>query len=140
MTILADYLRDNTGKTHRIYPNADGELVITSDYWDESWTNPTYAYGSTYTDYQTLADSAGNTWYIYLNTEGEYTEIVISDTAPSSNAGVWLDPVYETGKQAPTEATTGDEIYMALQTSGGADYYVYPNSDGELVITTTEPS
>lgn len=138
MTLLADYLRDNTGKTFRIAPNFDGELVISADIWDEEWTAPTYVTGTRYAEFQTLADSAGTNWYVYVRTDEGYPEIVISPTALSMSSGVWDEAKYGT-KLTPTEATVGDEIYLAMKDTLGTDYYVYPNAEGELIIATTEP-
>ena len=143
MTIVADFLRDSGGTLWKVYPNADGELVVTDviGYPDtEAWTQPTYLAPTTYqTTYRTLADSAGTTWYIYINTNGE---VVISTTQPTTvDAGIWYDYVY--GYHTNTdenEATTGNEIYDALEDVDGTDWYIYPNANGELIITTTEPS
>ena len=142
MTIVADFLRDNSGKTWKVYPNTDGELVITDavDYPDtETWTEPSYLAPTTHQiTYRTLADSAGTTWYVYVNTDGE---IVISIIQPSTVAeGIWYDTLYgyhtNTDEQ---EAATGNEIYDALKDIDGVNWYVYPNANGELIMTTTEP-
>ena len=137
MTILADFLRDTTGKVWRIYPNISGELVIFNSLWDEEdWSDPSYIIPTTQAlTYQTLADSAGNTWYIYVNTDGE---IVITDTAPTVTAGVWSEPTYN--PVTADEAATGNEIYLSLVDSAATDWFVYPNADGELIISTTEPT
>ena len=137
MALLADFLRDSSGEAYRVYPNTGGELVIDTDLWEDPWTDPTYTIpteaGMTY---QTLADSAGTTWYFYINTDGEG---VITTVAPTVTVGTWNDPVYGT-KVTPDEATTGDEIYLSLADSDSTEWFVYPNSAGELIITTTEPS
>jgi len=143
MTIVADFLRDSAGKWWKVYPTDHGELAITDviDYPStEVWTQPTYTVPTTYqTTYRTLADSAGTTWYVYMNTDGE---VVISTTQPTTvDAGIWYDYVYGYHTNVDeTEATTGDEIYDALEDINGTDWFIYPNADGELIITTTEPS
>lgn len=134
MTILADFLRDSNGIVHRIYPNDTGELVISTDLWDDGWTDPSYTIPTMNADYRTLADSSGTTWYIYVTTNGE---IVITTTAPTANAGIWEDPVY--GAIAPEASATGNEIYWALQSITSTEWFVYPNDLGELIITTIEP-
>lgn len=141
MTILADFLRDTTGKVWRIYPNISGELVIFNSLltpWDEEdWSDPSYTIPTAQAlTYRTLADSAGKTWYIYMNTNGE---IVITDTAPTVTTGVWSEPLYGL-PVTPNEATTGNEIYLSLVDSAATDWFVYPNADGELIISTTEPT
>lgn len=138
MTTIADYLRDSNGTVHRIYPNSDGELVITTSLWDDIWTDPSYTIptdqGFTY---RTLADSAGTTWYLYPSptTEGE---LVLSNALPNVTVGVWNEPIY-VPVLTEAEAVSGNEIYLAMA-DATTDWYVYPNSDGELIISTIEPS
>ena len=147
MTVLADFLRDTTGKIWRIYPNTrrnpvtgqyqSAELLMTDSLWDDAWSDPSYTIPTAQAlTYRTLADSAGKTWYIYMNTNGE---IVITDTAPTVTTGVWSEPLYGL-PVTPNEATTGNEIYLSLVDSAATDWFVYPNADGELVISTTEPT
>jgi len=136
MALLADYLRDSENKVYRIYPNAYGELVIDTDlYGDDPWTYPTYTVPTNARTVRTLADSGGTTWYLYINTHGE---AVLTDTDPTPSAGYWADPIYGV-TVTETEATVGDEIYLALA-DATTDFYVYPNTDGELVLSTTEPA
>ncbi len=147
MPILADHLRDANNKLYRIYPDANGELHIAppveSDAWtddtytSDSWTDPSYTTPDTPLLYQTLADSAGTTWYVYVNTDGE---IVISTVQPTGQDATLTGAWREFLEITPTEATVGDEIYLALKDSDNTDWYVYPNSNGELIITNTEPS
>jgi hypothetical protein len=137
MTILADFLRDAENNTYRLYPNTDGEIVIDSSLFDDdAWTAPTYTVPTDAKTVRTLADSGGNTWYLYVNTDGE---AVLTDTDPTPSGGIWLDPIYGT-EISETSATIGNEIYLALQDSASTDWYVYPNTDGELVISSTEPA
>ncbi|MBU1235013.1 MAG: hypothetical protein KKC77_19170 [Proteobacteria bacterium] len=136
MTLLADYLRSTDNEIYRIYPNADGELVIDTDLWEDGWTDESYIIPTeSGLTYRTLADSAGTTWYLYASNQ----ELVLTTTAPSATVGTWNDYIYGNAI-TETEATVGDEIYLALADSDSTDWYVYPNSDGELIITTTEPS
>lgn len=136
MALLADYLRDSQGIVHRIVPSVSGEhLISTNTLLDSLWSEPSYTIPTMIADYRTLADSAGTTWYIYV---ADNDEIVITTTSPGTVAGIWKDHVYST--VTPTEATLGNEIYLALADENSVDWYVYPNSFGELVISTTEPA
>ena len=139
MTILADFLRDSSGKAWRIYADENGALVVsdvsTASQESESWTDSSYTVPTTFTPiYRTLADSAGNIWYIYPDTNGG---IVVDDTEPTAIAGVWVEPDYGLDE---SEASTGNEIYLALKDVAEKDWYFYPNSDGSYTMTDTEPS
>lgn len=145
MIILSDFLRDNYGQVIRIYPSASGELLIsTPTQLDDSWSEPSYTIPTEGYEYRTLADSAGNTWYAYvvrIETEEEIQhEIRISDVAPTAQSkGVWREPKYGISL-VETAADTGNEIYLAFEDLSGTDWYVYPTVDGELRITTSQPS
>ncbi len=136
MPILADYLRDSENTLYRIYPDANGELHIAAPYEEDSWTDPSYSALDPLL-YQTLTDSAGTTWYIYPTVNGELT---ISTDAPTGQSVVAAGGWREYTEITPTEATVGDEIYLKMKDTDSTDWYVYPNSEGELIITTTEPS
>jgi len=140
MPLLADFLKDNQDTTWKIYPSPDGELMLTEDmgYEEEGWEDPSYTIpGQAQMTYQTLADSSGGTWYMYPTPE---QELILTQLQPPSLGGVWADYVYVgADKQAPTEAATGDEIYLSFADVNGTDWYVYPNAQGELVITNAEP-
>lgn len=86
--------------------------------------------------YWTLADSAGTTWYVYPNTD---SELVITEVAPTDETG-WYDYFYSSTDSIST-ADSGIK-YVTLWDTGYPlnEWYIYPNSDGELIITTTEPS
>ncbi len=75
-------------------------------------------------------------WYVYPNSGGEG---VISTTEPTDETGIWEEYVYV---QRPDLTTTADSgiIYITMTDSDGDNWYIYPNSGGELIITTTEPS
>lgn len=90
------------------------------------------------TTFWTLADSAGATWYVYPTTDGE---LGITDTIPqTSEAGQWVSNNYQfEDNDNPTTADSGI-IYMTFTDSSSVTWYVYPNTDGELVIDTEEPS
>ena len=134
MTILADFLRDNQGVVHRIFPDETGELHITNSQLDDLWGEPTYIMPSAGPiEYQTLKDSDGNTWYVYPTSANE---LVISTTAPTIGAGSWGEPVYG-DKVIPVQS--GSIIYELLKTVASTSMYVYPNTVGELIVTTTEP-
>ena len=87
--------------------------------------------------YWTLVDSAGTSWYVYPNSDGELT---ISDTEPTDEAN-WSDYVY-VQRDSSDIIFTADSgiIYVNLVDSAGTDWYIYPNTSGELIITDTEPS
>ena len=139
MTVLADFLKDTSGKTWIVYPDGEGGMAVSDESTvsqeSESWTDPSYTIPTTFAPvYRTLADGDGNTWYMYIGIAGS---IVISDTVPTAVAGIWMDPNYGLATQ---EATTGDEIYMAYQDINETDWYVYPDGEGGYTITTTQPS
>ena len=77
-------LADSAGTAWYVYPNTDGELVITNTEPTEEtdWERVPYVQ---YTDLTTEADSGiiyvtlGN-WFVYPNTDGE---LIITDTEPS---------------------------------------------------------
>jgi hypothetical protein len=135
MTLLADYLRSSDNTIYRLYPNAYGEIVIDPTLEKDTWTYATYPTPGNPQSVRILADSAGTTWYMYVNTFGE---AVLTTTLPASSAG-WLNPLYR-DEVTETEATVGDEIYLALADAAGTDFYVYPNTYGELVVSTTAPA
>ena len=141
MTILADFLRDSQGSVHRIYPIGGGELRITTSQLDDGWSDPSYTIpsGGELT-YQTLVDSAGTTWYLWPTSieEGE-GELWLTTVLPDPIEGTWNEPIYG-DKLTPTEATTGNEIYLAMRQLDATDWYVYPDGEGGYTITTTEPS
>jgi hypothetical protein len=84
--------------------------------------------------YWILEDDSGTAWYVYPNTD---SELVITDAAPTDETG-WYDYFYASNS---TISTAGSGIkYVTLSDSGSTSWYIYPNSDGELIITTTEPS
>lgn len=147
MTILADFLRDNSGNVLRVFPDATGELHITSDQWGSDsggWTAPSYTIPVDGYEYRTLADSAGTTWYVYLvklETEDEvHWEMTLSTVAPTAQQdGIWRDPKYG-ASLVETGAASGSEIYLAFEDVNGTDWYVYPTEHGEFIITTTQPS
>jgi hypothetical protein len=147
MTILADFMRDNSGNVLRIYPDVLGELHITSDQWgsdDGAWSSPAYTIPTEGYEYRTLADSAGTTWYAYLVKveagDDTHWEITLSTTAPTAQPdGVWRDPKYG-AELVETDAVVGSEIYLAFQDVSSTNWYVYPTIDGEFKITTTLPA
>jgi hypothetical protein len=145
MTILSDFLRDNQGTVVRIYPDASGELlVVTPNQFDDGWSDASYTIPTEGYEYRTLADSDGNTWYAYVvrvQADGEtHHEIQISSAAPTSQpAGIWREPKYGAALVA-TAADVGSEIYLAFEDLSGTDWYVYPTNEGELKITTVQPS
>jgi len=148
MTLLADFLKDSNGKTWRVYPGPDGELRITDVnvesaaedefskpiYIATTWGNPSYTIPGYNVVYWTLKDSAGTTWYVYPNSLGE---LVITNVEPPMTAGIWMDCDY-TSLEAT--AVVGGEIYTAMKDADLTAWYVYPNSLGELIITTVQPS
>ena len=139
MTITSDILRDAQGNVYRIFPEpVDGELTIDPDLWEDLWDDPTYTIptGGRLT-YRTLIDDAGSTWYMYPVNVGDLEgELAIDDTAPTPQAGVWSDPVYE--EQTPTAGTTIQ--YMTYVDEDDKTWYIYPDANGELIITDTQPS
>ena len=149
MTTLADFLQDSTGTIWKIYASGDGEIVVTNaqvddtfDSWADTtynaatWTETTYsAIGGIKPTVRTLADSAGTTWYMYMDPSGS---IVLSTTEPSAVPTGWGRYVYFESEEI--EATLGDEIYLNIEDLTGTDWYVYPSVDGEFILSTTEPS
>ena len=139
MTIIADFLVNSRDVSYKLYPNSEGEIVISPEFVEDQsdiWTATTYTIPTESTiTYQTLADSAGKTWYLYISGDGE---AVLTTTAPSDVAGAWSNCRYQ-NKITPTEATIGNEIYLALADSDSTSWYVYPNASGELIVTTTAP-
>jgi len=140
MTIIADFLRDNQDTTWKIYPSPQGELILTQDVPpDDAWSDVEYTVNDTgQVTYQTLADSNGTTWYLYPLSTGEF---ILTQTLPAVVAGgVWYDFIYGAADiLTPDEAATGDEVYLSLADVNSIPWYVYPNDQGELVISTVEP-
>jgi len=144
MALLADFLRDNTGSIVRVYADADGELNLTLQQLESDWSEPSYTIPTEGYEYRTLADSAGNTWYVYvvkvMAGDETHFELQISSTAPTAQpAGIWRDPEYGTNL-VETGATVGNEIYLAFEDASATDWYVYPDITGELKISTTAPA
>ena len=148
MTTLADFLRDSAGTLWKIYASGDGEIIVTTgevtglyNGWTQTtynaatWTEATYSIPTSIKPtVRTLADSAGTTWYMYMDPEGA---LVLSTTEPSAVPGTWTK--YDYGLDE-TEASTGDEVYLKVDDISGTDWFVYPSVDGEYILTTTEPS
>ena len=84
--------------------------------------------------YWTLSDGA-TSWYVYPNSDGE---LIISTTEPGTETD-WEDYRYLTYADLTSTADSGI-VYVTLADSGDTEWYIYPNSDGELIITDTEPS
>jgi len=87
--------------------------------------------------YWTLNDGT-DAWYVYPNSDGE---LVITDTEPTDETGIFEDYVYVQRDDSDIILTADSGIiYAKLTESDDTAWYIYPNSDGELIITDTEPS
>ena len=85
--------------------------------------------------YWSLADSAGTSWYVYPNADGE---LIVTTTEPDTETD-WENFRYITYPDLSSTAESGI-VYVTLTDASDDDWYVYPNSDGELILTDTEPS
>ena len=95
--------------------------------------------------YWTLADSNGKEWYVYPTTDTTVgnagAELVFTDIEPTSvEAGEWQCQEYVF--EPSTNPSTADSgiIYLTMVNASGDTRYVYPNTNGELVIDTEEPT
>jgi hypothetical protein len=91
--------------------------------------------------YWTLVDSNGDSWYVYPGIGNALTELVISDIQPTGvENGEWkpLEYVFEPSTN-PSTAASGI-VYLTMVNVSGDTRYIYPNTSGELVIDTEEPS
>lgn len=87
--------------------------------------------------YWALHDGVNN-WYVYTNS---YGELVITDTEPTDETGIWEDYVYVQRDDSDIIFTADSGIiYAKLVDSSDTEWFIYPNTDGELIITDTEPS
>ena len=146
MALTSHTFRDAEGNRYRVYPEpVDGEdyteLTTDSDLWtdEEEWSDPSYTIPTVQDKtYRTLKDSAGTTWYLYAETEapGEGT-VVFDSVQPTAQAGVWNEPIYE--EQTVLEGTTIDYLKLT-DPENGDTYYLYPSTDGEPILSDTEPA
>ena len=85
----------------------------------------------------TLKDSAGFTWYVYP-VDGEFA---VSDTDPSPVPGEWDEYNYAKHEALGTSTgATSGIVYLTFENTAGVDKYVYPHTNGSLIITDTEPT
>jgi len=158
-TTISEFLRDANGRRWRISPDGNGQLVVGSDslqdddwaaasYPATTWTGTAYTVpGLTVPTVELLTDAAGTIWYLYVNTNGD---LVLSTDDPLESyyanstrvvRGAWSDHMYEDDTtETVEEAATGNEIYESLVDSLGTSWFAVPDANGNLIITTTEPT
>lgn len=140
MALTSHHFRTTTGRVFRAYsePVADhAEIVLDSNLWEEAFSDPTYTVPTEQNPgYLTLKDDTGTTWYLYAEEEAtDHATLVVDSASPATAAGVFNEPVYET--RSEQEGTTIH--YFELVDEDGNEWFIYPNSNGEGIITATEP-
>ncbi len=140
MAKTAHHLRDTLGNVYRltvIPVDAGAEFQIDPNLWDEAWGNPSYAIPTEQNPtYLTLKDGNGTTWYMYGITEDKDGNYAFSNVSPVTAFGIWNEPTYET-----RTVQQGTVIhYIELIDEDGTSWYIYPDANGETIISPTEPA